>query len=165
MRWGLPRPSLVGLAAGTCVVFNVNGQLDASRLSQIEASGIGERRAEGYGQVCFNDPLLLTKTSNLQRHNEVNNNRPQNNSSKSKELIPRSDRAFAYARIVEKAAWREAIRRAVLQVAASPNNRLGIAPDQPTMSQLGALKSILGQLHKPENPPEPGVVTQWLNNL
>lgn len=163
VRWGLPRPSLVGLAAGTCVVFNVNGQLDASKLSQIEASGIGERRAEGYGQVCFNDPLLLTKTSNLQQDNEVNNNKPQNNSSK--QLIPRSARAFAYARIVEKAAWREAIRRAVLQVAASPNNRLGIAPNQPTMSQLGALKSILGQLHKPENPREPGVVTQWLKNL
>ncbi|QMS86109.1 hypothetical protein HUN01_00305 (plasmid) [Nostoc edaphicum CCNP1411] len=163
VRWGLPRPSLVGLAAGTCVVFNVNGQLDASKLSQIEASGIGERRAEGYGQVCFNDPLLLRETSNLQQDNTENNKEPKNNSSQ--RLITLSDRAFTYARIVEKAAWREAIRRAVLQVAASPNNRLGIAPNQPTMSQLGALKSILGQLHKPENPREPGVVTQWLNNL
>lgn len=163
VRWGLPRPSLVGLAAGTCVVFNVDGQLDAAKLSQIEASGIGERRAEGYGQICFNDALLLTGTSIWQSHNKVNNNQPRNNSSQ--QLISRSDRTFAYARIIEKAAWREAIRRAVLQVASDPHNRLGIAPNQPTMSQLAALKSILGQLHKPENQREPGVVTQWLNNL
>ncbi len=163
VRWGLPRPSLVGLAAGTCVVFNVNGKLDPSKLSQIEASGIGERRAEGYGQVCFNDPLLLRETSNLQQDNTENNKEPKNNSSQ--RLITLSDRAFTYARIVEKAAWREDIRRAVLQVATDSNKRLGIAPNQPTMSQLGALKSILGQLHKPENSREPGVVTQWLNSL
>jgi CRISPR-associated protein Csx10 len=57
--WGVPRPSLVALQAGSCMVFRVSsGQLDPSKLAQLEASGIGERTAEGYGQVRFNHPLL-----------------------------------------------------------------------------------------------------------
>lgn len=162
VSWRLPRPSLVGLAAGTCVVFTVNGQIDPAKLTEIEASGIGERRAEGYGQICFNDPLLLTKTSNLQ-NNQVNNHHSQNHPSQ--QLIQPNTPTFTYARIVEKAAWREAIRRSVLEVAANSNKRFGIKKDKPTMSQLGALRSILRQLQQPEDDKNPGVVIQWLKNL
>jgi CRISPR-associated protein Csx10 len=165
VRWGLPRPSLVGLAAGTCVVFTVEGTLDPSKLAQIQASGIGERRAEGFGQICFNDPILTAATSTLEAATEQKNKQTQ----ESGQLISESDCAFSYARIVEKAAWREAIRQEVLQVAASPSTRksvLGIEPKKPTMSQLGALRSVLGRLQQPEEDPEhPGAVTRWLNHL
>lgn len=175
VRWGLPRPSLVGLAAGTCVVFKIKDyeKIDPSALTQltiklaeIEVSGIGERRAEGYGQISFNDPILLAETSKLEKTNQYNKNQSQNSSSNPfRDLVVERDRAFAYARIIEKAAWRESIRRAVLEVAASPDNRLGIKYNQPTMSQLGAFRSILGQLQKPEESGKPGYVTKWLNNL
>ena len=57
--WGKPRPTLMGLAAGSCMVYRVvKGGVAPEQLAEIEASGIGERRAEGYGRVCFNDPLL-----------------------------------------------------------------------------------------------------------
>lgn len=169
VRWGLPRPSLVGIAAGTCVVFKIKGdkQIEVSKLLEIESCGIGERRAEGYGQICFNDPILIQETSNFKRKDQGSNSQPANNSSSSSsgQLIVESDRAYPYARIIEKSAWREAIRRAVLQVAAIPNNRLGIQANKPTMSQLGALRAIIGQLQKPEPSPEAGIVTRWLKNL
>jgi CRISPR-associated protein Csx10 len=174
VRWGLPRPSLVGLAAGTCVVFQIKDYEKiepstltelTSKLVEIEASGIGERRAEGYGQICFNDPILTTTISNLNNTNQDNKSQSLSSSSNlSKQLIFPSDRAFSYARIIEKAAWREAIRRAVLKIAAMPENRFGIKANQPTMSQLGAFRSILGQLHQPEVG-QLGYVTKWLNSL
>lgn len=66
VRWGLSRPSLVGIQAGSCIVYEVTeGELDINQLSQIQMSGIGERRVEGYGQMCFNDPLLTMELSKL----------------------------------------------------------------------------------------------------
>ncbi|GMV42168.1 MAG: hypothetical protein AMXMBFR64_38840 [Myxococcales bacterium] len=63
-RWQLPRPSLVGLAAGGVVRYRVVGVPEGNQeafndcLAGIEAAGVGERRAEGYGQVRFNDIRL-----------------------------------------------------------------------------------------------------------
>ncbi|MBW4671578.1 MAG: hypothetical protein KME60_30165 [Cyanomargarita calcarea GSE-NOS-MK-12-04C] len=174
VRWGLPRPSLVGLAAGSCIVFKIkdyekNELLKLTeltrKLAEIEVSGIGERRVEGYGQICFNDPILMTGTSKFKKINQGNNQSSNSSSNSFGQLIVDSDRAFSYARIIEKAAWRKEIRRAVLQIAASPAGRIGIKPNQPTMSQLGAFRSILGQLQKPEEVGQPGYVTKWLNNL
>jgi len=146
VRWGLPRPSLVGFAAGTCVIFQVKGILDSSKLAQIQASGIGERRAEGYGQICFNDPILIEETSKLEVNTSDKNCQCKSSSG---ELISEKDSAFSYARVIEQAAWREAINQAVLRIAASPDSRkqaLGIEPKKPKMSQLGALRSVIGRL-------------------
>jgi len=49
-QWGLPRPSLVGLRAGSCMrIIVTGGPVDPSRLAEIETKGLGERRAEGFG--------------------------------------------------------------------------------------------------------------------
>ena len=60
--WGLPRPSLVGLCAGTCLIYEVVSVEDKEKfpvaLSRLQIEGIGERRTEGYGQVLFNHPIL-----------------------------------------------------------------------------------------------------------
>ena len=62
VAWGLPRPSLVGIQAGSCASFHFahSQRPDQNTLSRIEAQGIGQRTAEGYGHIRFNDPLLLT---------------------------------------------------------------------------------------------------------
>lgn len=39
--WGLPRPSLVAMQAGSCVVFTANKTIDADQLREVEASGVG----------------------------------------------------------------------------------------------------------------------------
>lgn len=52
-RWGRPRPSLVGLAAGSVVTVRVGADLPGSLLAAVQRDGVGERTAEGFGQVRF----------------------------------------------------------------------------------------------------------------
>lgn len=154
VRWGLPRPSLVGLVAGTCAVFTYETPPAPAKLAEIELTGIGDRTAEGYGQICFNAPLLTQKTSEFP-HSPKPNDPPKVPNG---ELLANTrDPLWEYARIIEKAAWQDAIRRSVLTVASSEDNRkqvLGIEIEtkektkrsKPPMSQLGSLRSVLSQL-------------------
>ncbi|WP_205369707.1 RAMP superfamily CRISPR-associated protein [Thermoleptolyngbya sp. PKUAC-SCTB121] len=175
--WNLPRPSLVGIAAGSCMVFEVTGTLDPQRLRQLELSGIGERTAEGYGQLCFNHPLLSEPFDNERP------NRKTEEDSESQEaeldtpppLLSASNRnsdVFDYARLIEKAAWREAIRRAALFLASEGDrrreilgiwieNKQGKITSHPSMSQLGGLRSVLSQLKFNQKEP----VLSWIENI
>ncbi|MBF2087004.1 MAG: hypothetical protein IGS16_20680 [Thermoleptolyngbya sp. C42_A2020_037] len=172
-QWNLPRPSLVGIAAGNCMVFEVkSGTLTPQRLRQLELSGMGERTAEGYGQLCFNHPLLSEPLSAK---------KPKHKSEKAESSPPPSlisasncdSEVFKYARLIEKAAWREAIRRAALFLASQGDRRerlLGIwihqteqgaFVSQPSMSQLGGLRSVLSQLKFNQKEP----VLSWIENI
>ncbi|MEG4997789.1 RAMP superfamily CRISPR-associated protein [Microcoleus sp. B4-D4] len=163
-KWGLPRPSLVGLAAGTCIVYEVSGgKLDSQILGALEASGIGERRAEGYGQLCFNDSLLMQNEFTI-----ASEKLPDKADSKSP-TISDKDAAFEYAQLIEEQAWRKAIENKALELAAKKENRekiLGLKIEEknsqkkskPSLSQLGALRSVLAKLQKPN---DEGVI-KWI---
>ncbi|WP_424187676.1 RAMP superfamily CRISPR-associated protein [Actinokineospora sp. G85] len=56
--WQLPRPSLVGLAAGASLLLRPSGPIAPAVLAEVAAAGIGDRRGEGFGQVALNHPLL-----------------------------------------------------------------------------------------------------------
>lgn len=51
-QWGLPLPQVTAIAAGS--VFHIESNADAETLLNLEATGIGERRAEGFGRVAVN---------------------------------------------------------------------------------------------------------------
>jgi len=186
VSWNLPRPSLVGIAAGSCIVFDVtSGTLDPTRLKQIEGSGIGERTAEGYGQVCFNHPLLTQPLStNMQKYREQdenNSNQPSSNAESNSSLIcssnSKDDPVFKYAHLIETAAWREAIRRAALFLSSTDTRRealLGIRiqsnekgewVSQPSMSQLGSFRSAVSRLRSPASENQKNTVTDWVNSI
>jgi CRISPR-associated protein Csx10 len=155
VRWGLPRPSLVGLSAGSCFVFTLSAIPDANLLAQLEITGIGERRCEGFGQLCFNAPLLLHPTSNLQKPPAENKERSSANAAP---LIGKSKHQSVsnYAHTLELAAWRTAIQRAALSIAANPQKRENILgtskiSNQPSMSQLGGLRSLVNRLNQPSD--------------
>ncbi|MFP4692352.1 MAG: RAMP superfamily CRISPR-associated protein [Halothece sp.] len=165
VRWGLPRPSMLGLQAGSCFVYEIKGDKPTpEKLAELEARGIGERRVEGYGQICFNDPLLMKELSKRDRkESDSNPNSPEPPS------IPRSDSSFNYARLIETAAWREAIQNQALTLAADASTRtriLGITIEgensYPSMSQLGGLRSNLRQL---QSLPDQTQVTSWITAL
>jgi len=164
VRWGLPRPSLVGFGAGTCLVFNIDKSPSTDKLVEIEAQGIGERRAEGYGQLCFNHPLLTEeftyKEEQPEQPPESNMSKPLNTSITDNE---------AYARQIETAAWREEMQRQALAIACRPDEReriLGFTIEEeksyPPMSQLGALRSVISQL---QSLGDSNKVTSWINSL
>lgn len=58
-QWGLPLPQVTAIATGS--VFHIEANADTETLLKLEASGIGERRAEGFGRVAVN--LSLPKES------------------------------------------------------------------------------------------------------
>lgn len=160
--WGLPRPSLVALQAGSCVVFTADQKIDISRLREIEASGVGERTAEGYGQVCFNDPLVATVPSAKWRAEVV---KPGDRPVGSPEAL--DDENAAYARLLEAEAWKQFIRRAALAIAADHARRQdllkwNVADNRPPMSQLGGLRSQASQLLQRE---AVNTAIGWLNHL
>lgn len=172
VRWGLPRPSLIGLTAGSCFVFSVKGNLDATKLADLAIKGIGERRAEGYGQLWINPSLLLKPTSTLERAMETKEPESVNHPT----LLDKTDLAYRYARTVEKEAWRDAIRRACLHLASTEKTRKDILGfeiergekegtncklSKPPISQLGALRSLLEKL----NPSDTSLVTSWTQHI
>ncbi|MGK7875816.1 MAG: RAMP superfamily CRISPR-associated protein [Xenococcaceae cyanobacterium] len=179
VRWGIPRPSLVGLQGGSCLVYKVvKGNLDVSKLSRVQIEGIGERRSEGYGQLCFNAPLLTAKLSEIypekaeQSHNSESD--PEDKSDYPQlQPLKTNDIAFDYARIIEKEVWRDAMERKAKILAADPQVRkriLGIEIESeagesksiPPMSQLGALRSVLRRLQDAKDKEK---VTGWIENL
>jgi CRISPR-associated protein Csx10 len=172
VRWGLPRPSLIGLTAGSCMVFGIKGELDPTKLVDLAIQGIGERRAEGYGQLWINPPLLMQPTSTLTRAKDTKESESGNHST----LVDKTDLAYQYARTVEREAWRDAIQRACLYLASNAKTRKDIlgfeitqadngTSDQkqskPPMSQLGALRSILEKL----NASDTSAVTHWIEHI
>jgi len=51
-KWGLPLPQVTAIAAGS--VFTVKANVTADKLLDLESTGMGERRAEGFGRVAVN---------------------------------------------------------------------------------------------------------------
>ena len=57
---GLPKPDTVALARGSVLLFQCEKNQESevfSRLAQIEAEGIGERRGEGFGRIAVCYPI------------------------------------------------------------------------------------------------------------
>jgi CRISPR-associated protein Csx10 len=165
-RWGLPRPSLLGWQAGSCLIYKIeSGTIDAEKLQELMINGIGDRRVEGYGQVSFNDLLLSTQLSDLKA--QATPNQANNNSTPF--LLSDNHPTKDYARLIEIATWREVIQNTALALASTRVKReeiLGIKitgeDSQPSMTQLGALRSVLRRLRSPN---DQTTVTDWLTSL
>jgi len=164
--WGLPRPSLVALQAGSCMVFQVEGMIDPAKLAQLEAGGIGERTAEGFGQVRFNHPLITTPlTGEADAAKRLDHDSRETKTA----AIELNDPAFTFARLIEKECWKQEIRRACLALAGDASTReklLGWVAKgeqgQPPMSQLGGLRGQLSMLRSKTNTDQ---VIAWIDHL
>jgi CRISPR-associated protein Csx10 len=165
--WGLPRPSLVALRAGSCMVFQAEGAIDTAKLAQLEASGIGERTAEGYGQVRFNHPLLTQEPKDWPASTRQDSNSTEQVGSEGTQAMDETSRSFA--RRIETECWKQEIRRACLALAADANKRKELLgwvatgeQGKPPMSQLGGLR---GQLMLMQQAEQRQQVIDWLDHL
>ncbi|MDQ2716049.1 MAG: RAMP superfamily CRISPR-associated protein [Chloroflexota bacterium] len=60
--WGTPRPNYHALAMGSTFLFACTHPLDGNLLQALytlEETGLGRRRAEGFGRICISDPFHL----------------------------------------------------------------------------------------------------------
>lgn len=168
VRWGLPRPSLVGLAAGTCVVFEITeGTLEQKLLTQIQSRGIGERRAEGYGQIALNDPILTNPMPKPESKPEPKDKQQDNNFNHYLEDDRDIDQDIInYARILETAAWRKIIHRVSLLLASKYRSKIldikiENGESKPPMSQLGSLRSVVNRIESSEDES----ISRWIQHL
>jgi len=53
-KWGLPLPQTQALAAGSVFVCKATGAISEGEIEKLLATGVGERRAEGYGRLALN---------------------------------------------------------------------------------------------------------------
>jgi len=171
--WERPRPTLAGLGAGSCIVFEiVGGTLDEktkAALVRIETEGLGERRAEGYGQIRFNDPLLTAGLEGVtgSAWPSISSLTTQN------AFLLSTPDTFDYARLIEREAVRREIERQALAFADMPGNRvnaLGMkinakeAESQPPLSQLSALRSVIDRLRS-DSDSDKEKFNSWLKQL
>jgi CRISPR-associated protein Csx10 len=134
-RWGLPRPSLVGVAAGSvlrCAMADGGGvpRADVARLGRL---GCGDRTAEGFGRFVVDHPLLTAATVA-----DAPPTRPS--SGPPTASVPGSADALS---ALEDRAWQLFISDRVAAAVAGGvhRNRLSLAGAKPGRSQLGALRS------------------------
>ncbi|MEU9885865.1 RAMP superfamily CRISPR-associated protein [Sphaerisporangium sp. NPDC051011] len=139
--WGLPRPTLYGLAAGSCLTFRVDGgPIDQAVLAEVRTSGVGERRAEGFGQVELDHDLLLrpvgddTSCAPLVRPEPAPVSGPR--------LMEPGEKGYEDARIFERAAWRSEIHRMCERIKGDARRRSRIIPAGVSITQVNALREI-----------------------
>ncbi|HZK06087.1 MAG TPA: RAMP superfamily CRISPR-associated protein [Actinomycetaceae bacterium] len=61
-RWNLPRPSMVGIGAGSCFRIVTSDDVSAELVERTEIEGIGRRRGEGFGRVICGSSVLAEKS-------------------------------------------------------------------------------------------------------
>ncbi len=134
VTWNRPRPSAIGFAAGSCFMLRLTPPVDESVVLALEAAGLGERRAEGFGRLRINDRWLFQPLLGRSAQTGVGGQ------ADTPGTALKIDNAFT--RLLEQQVWRQWIDDAA-RLAASHNlhkAQLGWTHEHPSNSQLGALR-------------------------
>jgi CRISPR-associated protein Csx10 len=160
-KWGLPRPSLVAVQAGSVVKLKLKAGESVSddQRSALERNGIGERRAEGFGVVRVDD-VTVTREVTVTKEEAV----CEAASSRAGLDEPLSAEEASLLDAITERAWKRRIVSHAEAVMSELENRkayLGFFTDGSlTMSQLGALRSRL----PPETAADAGDVVRWIRH-
>lgn len=139
--WGLPRPSLVGLAAGTVAVMRSDPPVTRRRLWELSCAGVGERRAEGFGRLVF-DPwwLAVDELVPVGDDDMVSADGGSSPQPAVDPVLTVEEQEFVV--VVQRAVWRTAItERAWVAAANEAWSTSGLS-----RTQLGALREVAASL-------------------
>ncbi|GGO20278.1 hypothetical protein GCM10010116_40650 [Microbispora rosea subsp. aerata] len=140
--WGLPRPTLYGLAAGTCLTFAIEGgDITPEVLDELRTAGVGERRAEGFGQIEIDHELLLRSFEGRTPASAAPADRPASQV----EPIAPGEAGHTEGRIFERAAWRAEMHRVCERIMADQSRRARFLPKEVTSSQLNGLRDVVAE--------------------
>lgn len=153
--WSLPRPSFVSIAAGSCLRVRLKAPnlVTRKQLARLQRDGLGERRAEGFGEIRINEPLLSRALENLSSPSgwSVLDGSPTSNFNSTGQSV--SD--LAVRERIDLIVCRKRIKRAVSAVLESgssdwPLLKLLMGKDGPPASQVGVIRSALAALDGPQ---------------
>ena len=162
-QWGLPRPSLTLVRAGSVVFIKRidGGELTDEQLQRLERFGAGERIAEGFGQirvnaseVTCNDSFSLKSVSD-KKEKEVG---------RIDDPVELNEEIREFALAIENEAWKTYIRARAEEVTATDQDRkriLGWTSAKPTASQLGKMRAFL---NGPRTEKDIKTVRDWLGS-
>lgn len=151
-QWGLPRPSLATVQAGSVIKLKLRDgvEITEEQWQTLEREGIGERRAEGFGVVRVNDVTVTTrqtlrKVERAANGQTVPTTPPPDPRKEEGILTPDEERLLTD---ITERAWKRRILACAEKAMSQAKQRkfhLGFAVDgtSPPMSQLGALRSRL----------------------
>lgn len=154
---GLPRPSLHGLTGGSTVWLTiVSGTLTIGLRRHLQSVGVGERRAEGFGQLLVGDPLANRRAMSMEHHIPL--------APPSRTREGSGDELMAS---LSRSALRRALRERAALETAKANVRASVfggggSPGKPTASQLGSLREMVSTVRTPE---DRETVRAWLAHL
>ncbi len=145
--WQMQRPTRFGLAAGSCVLIEADREIPAGRLARVQARGLGERRAEGYGEILIDAEILGEPT--VPALGAKARGTPAKKASVPG-LVPLEPSGFT--RALQRRAARLAVERRVLQRDRALRRKIGWESGdrpQPPNTQLGALRALMETLRDP----------------
>ena len=161
-QWGLPRPSLTVVLAGSVVFikrFDDNDFTD-EELQRLERFGAGDRIAEGFGQIRVNASEVTSKCSfSLESVPEK-----KEEVSCIDEPVDLDEEVRDFACAIENEAWETYIRARAEEVTATDQKResiLGWTPTKPTAAQLGKMRALL---NGPRTEEDVNTVRNWLGD-
>lgn len=138
-RWSLPRPSLVGLAGGSVIRFDMHGTPSAEAMRRVQAHGVGERTAEGFGRVLLQPPPLLAEETIPLRQPADGGATPvaqKVNSAEENELV----------RGLLLRGWSRELHQAAMTSARDEGLRMKLVPKGATAAQLGTIRTLADRL-------------------
>ncbi|WJK38040.1 RAMP superfamily CRISPR-associated protein [Solwaraspora sp. WMMA2056] len=157
-RWSMPRPSLTGLAAGSVVRFDMIGVPDEEALHRVEATGVGDRTAEGYGRLAL-QPVLLDRTTVAMAAEPAAEPAAVSRSAGPQTPAGRPGATPALVTELVRRGWRRELHRtAAVRVADDALRDLLVPPDV-SMAQLGALRTLADRLTAGDDPAQ---VRGWI---
>ncbi|WJK36815.1 RAMP superfamily CRISPR-associated protein [Solwaraspora sp. WMMA2065] len=148
-RWSMPRPSLAGIAAGSVVRFQMSGVPGDEALRRVEAAGLGERTAEGYGRLALQPWLLGQETVRLPKPNK-NMGGSRGDEGTARRWLP--DNVPELAVELLRRGWRRELHRTAAVRAADDTLRDLLVPGNATAAQLGILRTLADRLTAGDGP-------------
>lgn len=127
--WRLKRPSETCFKAGSCFVLQGMNEADRNKLLELKATGIGERKHEGFGRITFmlnRSPLLK-----ISKHEEKKKKKPEGKDGESSLNLTREISLSIIKNILRQHVELEAIRES------------GDFKNLPSKSLVGRLEAFL----------------------
>jgi CRISPR-associated protein Csx10 len=160
-RWGRPRPSLTGIAAGSVITLIPQAPVPAAALAEIERDGVGERTAEGFGQVRFAALELAVPAPTLGPPGVPSPSATAGGSVPSEEAIA-GEPLPGTPHILELAAVEDEIARRVALLVTAEDGPDRVIPGASRVTSRAQWGSLREQLPRLSSPADRQAVTRWL---